>query len=201
MSGYSQYVEIVRVDPNTNIIGSRYYFWVTNKTSLTGNDPKRTLPIQSIANYISDPKSQAIAYAAIIKKDAIILYNVGNYLSAQNTILHLDYDLLKNTNVIHSEYELIQKSNPVSLVPEKISNKMIDSLAGLDTLGRVVPDPRLSLADRHGIAIRPRQSMFIDRLRAMSDLIEHVNSILITKPIARQYDLTTLGAEEDQPSI
>jgi len=197
----SQYVEIIRVDPNTNIIGSRYYFWVTNKTSLTGNDPKRTLPIQSIANYISDPKSQGIAYAAIIKKDAIILYNVGDYLSAQNTILRLDYDLLKNTNVIHSEYELLQKSNPVSIVPDKISNKMIDSLAGIDTLGRVVPDPRLSLADRYGIAIRPRQSMFIDRLRAMSDLIDYVNSVLITKPIARQYDLSTLSAEEDQPSI
>jgi hypothetical protein len=197
----SQYVEVVRVDPNTNIIGSRYYFWVTNKTSLTGNDPKRILPIQSIANYISDPKSQGIAYAAIIKKDAIILYNVSNYLSAQNTILHLDYDLLKNTNVIHSEYELIQKANPVSIIPEKISNKMIDSLAGLDMLDRIVPDPRLSLADRYGVAIRPRQSMFIDRLRAMSDLIEYVNSVLILKPIARQYDLTTFGAEEDQPSI
>jgi hypothetical protein len=63
----SQYVEIVRVDPNTNIIGSTYYFWVTNKTSLTGNDPTRTLPIQSVANYINDPKGQGIAYAAIIK--------------------------------------------------------------------------------------------------------------------------------------
>lgn len=197
----SQYVEILRVDPNTNIIGSIYYFWVTNKTSLTGNDPRRTLPIQSIANYISDPKAQGIAYAAIIKKDAIILYNVGNYLSAQNTILHLDYDLLKNNNVIHSEYELIQKSNPVSLVPDKISAKMIDSLAGIDMLGRIVPDPRLSLADRYGTSVRPRQSMFIDRLRAMSDLIDYVNSVLIVKPIARQYDLSTLSAEEDQPSI
>jgi hypothetical protein len=197
----SQYVEIVRVDPNTNIIGSTYYFWVTNKTSLTGNDPTRTLPIQSVANYINDPKGQGIAYAAIIKKDAIILYNVGNYLSAQNTILHLDYDMLKNTNVIHSEYELIQKSNPVSLIPEKISSKMIDSLSGVDTLGRIVPDPRLSLADQYGISVRPRQSMFIDRLRAMSDLIEYVNDILINKPIARQYDLTTLSAEETRPSI
>ena len=197
----SQYVEIVRVDPNTNIIGSTYYFWVTNKTSLTGNDPTRTLPIQSVADYISDPKGQGIAYAAIIKKDAVILYNVGNYLSAQNTILHLDYDMLKNTNVIHSEYELIQKSNPVSLIPEKISSKMIDSLSGVDILGRVVPDPRLSLADQYGISVRPRQSMFNDRLRAMSDLIEYVNDVLITKPIARQYDLTTLSAEEERPSL
>ena len=197
----SQYVEIVRVDPNTNIIGSRYYFWVTNKTSLTGNDPTRTLPIQTVANYISDPKGQNIAYAAIISKDAVIVYNVSTYLSAQNTILHLDYDLLKNTSVIHSEYELIQKSNPDSLVPGKISDKMIDSLAGLDRLGRIVPDPKLSLADRYGIGVRPRQSMFIDRLRAMSDLIEHVNSILITKPIARQYDLTTISSEDPRPSL
>lgn len=197
----SKYVEIVRVDPNTNIIGSLYYFWVTNKTSIDENDPTRSLPIQTVANYISDPKSQGIAYAAIIKNNAVIVYNVGEYLSAQNTILHLDYDLIKNTSIIHSEYELIQKSNPVSLVPNRISNKMIDSLAGLDSLGRVVPDPKLTLADRHGIDIRPRQSMFVDRLRAMSDLIDYVNSVLITKPVTRQYDLTTLNAQEEQPNF
>ena len=197
----SQYVEILRVDPNTNIIGSLYYFWVTNKTSLDANDPTRSLPIQTVANYISDPKSQSISYAAIIEKNAVIVYNVGKYLSAQNTILHLDYELIKNTSVIHSEYELIQKSNPISLVPNKISDKMIDSLAGLDTLGRVVPDPKLSVADRYGISTRPRQSMFIDRLRAMSDLVDYVNSVLITKPIARQYDLTTLNSQEAQPNF
>jgi hypothetical protein len=197
----SQYVEILRVDPNTNIIGSLYYFWVTNKTSLDSNDPKRSLPIQTVANYISDPKGQGISYAAIIEQNAIILYNIGSNLSAKNTILHLDYELIKNTSVIHSEYELIQKSNPVSLIPNKINDKMIDSLSGLDNLGRVVPDPKLGLADRYGISTRPRQSMFIDRLRAMSDLITYVNSVLITKPIARQYDLTTLNSQEAQPNF
>jgi hypothetical protein len=197
----SQYVEILRVDPNTNIIGSLYYFWVTNKTSLDANDPTRSLPIQTVANYISDPKSQGISYAAIIKKNAVIVYNVGKYLSAQNTILHLDYELLKNTSVIHSEYELIQKSNPISLVPDKISNKMIDSLAGLDVLGRVVPDPKLGAADKVGISVRPRQSIFIDRLQAMSNLVDYVNSVLIIKPITRQYDLTTLNSAEEQPSL
>jgi hypothetical protein len=197
----SQYVEIVRVDPNTNIIGSLYYFWVTNKTSLDTNDPTRSLPIQTVANYISDPKGQGIAYAAIIKNNAIIVYNISDYLSAQNIILHLDYELVKNTSVIHSEYELIQKSNPISLIPDKISNKLIDSLAGLDQQGAVIPDPKLSLADRYGISIRPRQSMFIDRLKAMSDLVDHVNSVLITKPIARQYDLTTLNSAEAQPNF
>ena len=43
--------------------------------------------------------------------------------------------------------------------------------------------------------------MFIDRLQAMSNLIDYVNSVLIIKPITRQYDLTTLNSAEEQPSL
>ena len=197
----SAYVEVVHVDPTTNIVGSLYYFWVINKTSITGTNGQRSLPISSVAEYINNPKGQGVAYAAITQENAVIIYNASEYLSAQNTILHLDYDLIKNDNIIHSEYELLQASNPVSLVPEKISNKMIDSLAGIDSLVRVVPDPKLSLADRYGIGVRPRQSMFVDRMRAMRDLVSYVNDILITKPIARQYDLTQLLAGEPQPDF
>ena len=195
------YVEIVRVDPITNIIGSLYYFWVIDKTSITGNDPKRRLPILTISKYIENPKSQGIAYAAIIDTNAVIVYNVVGYLSAQRTIMHLDYELFRNDSLIHSEYELIQKANPTSLIPVKISNKMIDSLAGVDAFGRTVPDSKLSPADRYGISIRPRQSMFVNRLAALSDLVSYVNDILITKPIARQYDLTQLQAEDPKPNI
>ena len=197
----SNYVEVSRVNPISNIIESVYYFWVTNKTSLTGNDETRNLSIQTIANYIANPKSQGIAYSAIIQNNAIIVYNVSEYLSAQNTILHLDHDLLKNSSLIHSEYELIQQGNPVDLIPSKIVNKMIDSLSGIDANGRTVPDPTLNPADRYGIDIRPRQTIFSDRLKAMGDLVTYVNSILITKPIARQYDLTQMLSEEAKPSI
>ena len=197
----THYVEIVRVDPITNIVGSLYYFWVTNKTTVPVNDAKRNLPIQTIADYISNPKSQDIAYAAVTRNNAIIVYNVAKYLSAKTTVLHIDYDINKDKNVIHSEYELLQKANPFSLISEKISNKLIDSLSGIDQIGRVVPDPSLSVADRYGINTRPRQSIFIDRLRALSDLVTYVNSVLIKKPIARQYSLNTLQAEEAAPSL
>ena len=197
----SAYVEIIYVDPTTNIITSKYYYWVVNKTTVNPNDPTRHIPVASIADIIANPKSQGIAYAAVIQSNAVILYNIGSYLSATNTILHIDYQLLMNTNIIHSEYQLLQKGNPEDFVPDRIVNKLVDSLSGIDSTGAVVPDPRLSVADSHGIDIRPRQSMFIDRLGAVNELVAYVNGVLIDKPIARQYSLVALNAAEPEPSF
>ena len=197
----SAYVEIIHVDPTTNIIGSLYYFWVKDKKTVDPNDPTRNIPISSVADIITNPKNQGISYAAVIRDDAVILYNIGQYLSAQNTILHLDYQLINNTNIIHSEYELVQKGNPTNNVPTKIVDKLVDSLAGIDQIGAVVPDPALSVADSYGIEVRPRQSMFIDRLSAVNELVDYVNSVLINKPVARQYNLTQLNSSEAEPNF
>ena len=197
----SAYVELVYVDPVTNIISIKYFYWVKNKTTVDPNNETRHLPIVAVQDIIENPKNQGVPYAAIVQNNAFVVYNVGDYLSAQNTILHLDYNTVKNTNIIHSEYELVQKGNADSKISPKIINKLIDSLAGIDILGAVVPDPTLSLADRFGLGTRPRQSMFSDRLPALSNLVDYVNSVLITKPIAREYDLSNLGAAESQPNI
>jgi hypothetical protein len=196
----SAYVELIYVDNVTNIIGSKYYYWVKNKTTVDPNDETRTLPIQSIVDLVSNPKGQGIAYAAVIDSNAIILYNVGQYLSAKNTILHIDYEYVKGSNIIHSEYELLQKNNPNNEIPRKITNKLIDSLAGINATGDVVPDPTLSEANRYGISIRPRQSMFIDRLAAISEMVDHVNALLVQYPVAKDSDLTQLLDEDPIPS-
>jgi hypothetical protein len=195
----SAYVEINYVDSITGVIGSKYYYWVVNRASISVNNTRRSLTARTIQDLIENPKSQGVAYAAIIRDDAVILYNVGNYLSSQNTILHLDYETVKNSSIIHSEYHLIQKGNPAAAIPDKIVNKLIDSLAGTDVNGAVVPDPNLSPADRYGISNRPRQSMMVDRLGAVVTLVEYVNAVLATKPVARQYDLTQLNSAEPEP--
>ena len=195
------YVESIFVDPLTNIVTSKYFFWVVEKTSVDAGLTGRKMPIASIASLIRNPKSSGIAYAAIIQNNAIIIYNASNYLTANNTILHIDYELIRNDSIIHSEYELIQKGNADSYIPAKIVNKLIDSLAGIDVIGAVVPDPKLSVADQLGIGSRPRQSMFVDRVGAVNDMVEYVNSVLIKKPVARQYDLTTLNSQEPLPNI
>ena len=197
----SAYVEIVFVDPITNIISIKYYYWVKNKTTVDPNNPTRKLPIVAVQDIIANPKNQGVPYAAIIQDNAIIVYNVGEYLSAQNTILHIDYNTVINTNIIHSEYELVQKGNADSIISAKIINKLIDSLAGIDVMGAEVPDPALSTADKFGLGTRPRQSIFANRITAYANLVDYANSVLITKPIARNCDLTTFSAAEPQPNI
>ena len=197
----SAYVEVTRVDPITNIIVSSYYYWVIDKITVDPLDGTRKLPLRAISDLIENPKTQSIPYAAFIQNDSIILYNVGPYLSATNTILHIGYDTAVNSQIIHSEYELVQKGNPNQYISAKIINKMIDSLAGIDKIGRTVPDPALSLADRYGISYRPRQSAFINRLSAVQELVAYVNSVFRQHPIARQYKLNQMLAEENQPSL
>jgi hypothetical protein len=196
----SAYVEEIFVDPVTSIIVTRYYYWVKNKTSVDPNNPSRKIPISAVADYILNPKNQNIAFAAVIRNDALAFYNVSKYLSADNTIMHLDHQLMINTDIIHSEYELVQKGNPTNLIPAKIINKLIDSLSGIDQSGATVPDPRLSQADRYGISVRPRQNMFVDRLQAVNEMVSFVNTIFAVNPITEQFDLTGLNAQEPIPN-
>ena len=188
----SAYVEITYVDPVTGIIGSKYYFWVTGKTTVPPNDPTRVLPIATVADYIQNPINQGIPFAAAISTQALAFYNIAKDLSASNTIMHVDYQLMINTQIIHSEYELLQKGNPNSRIPQRIGNVLIDSLSGISSLGAVVPDPLLSTANRYGIDIRPRQSMFVDRMAAVREMVTFVNSVFIKYPLADQYQLQSL---------
>ena len=197
----SAYVEEIYVDAVTGIISNNYYYWVVNKTSVDPNDPTRHIPITSISDIIANPKNQNIPYAAMIRRDSIAFYNVSNYLSADNTIMHLDYQLVINTDIIHSEYQLVQKNNPTDPIPTKIVNKLIDSLAGLDSSGLSVPDPTLTAADKYGISIRPRQSMFVDRLTAVSQMVAYTNSVLIDNPVAEQFSLAGLEDQDPIPNF
>ena len=197
----SAYVEDITVDAFTGIITTKYYYWVINKTSVDPNDPTRRIPISAVADLIANPKNQNIAYAAMIRRDAIAFYNVSDYLSADNTIMHLDHQLTINTDVIHSEYQLVQKDNISDPVPVKIVDKLIDSLSGVDRNGSTVPDPKLSPADRYGIAVRPRQSMFEDRLEAVREMVLYVNDILLANPVVEQFSLEGMNIADPIPNI
>lgn len=195
----SAYVELIFVNPLTNVIGTKYYYWVKDKTSLDTTDSTRTLPIKVIQDLIENPKNNGTAYSAIVSPNALIVYNISEYLSGSDTVLHLDYELLRNSNIIHSEYELLQRGNTAETLPTRIIDKLIDSLVGADLAGSAVPDMALSIADRYGISIRPRQSMFVNRLAAVTVLLDYVNNILVTNRIS-EFDTTNLMAEEPQPS-
>jgi PAS domain-containing protein len=65
-----------------------------------------------------------------------------------------------------------------SIVPEHLSEKLIDSLCGENAVGEFVPDRRLSNVERYGISFRPRQTMFDDMWEARRVMTYVLNEIL-----------------------
>jgi hypothetical protein len=196
--GDSVYVVDTTVDAQTGLVNPRYYFWVTGKENTSGKKKNNSAAI--IRNIIENPELQGVAYAGLLRSDAITLFNVNNYLSGDNIILQIDYANIANENTIHSEYELVQENRGESLIPEKIVTKMIDSLAGIDRIGNVVPDPRLGEVDRIGISFKPRQNMFRDRTRALKSMVEYVNSVFKQYPVTRQFNIAGFFKQDPIPA-
>ena len=195
----SAYAEVISVDPVVGTILIKYYYWVKNKSTLSAINSNRMLPTTGIANLIENPSIQGIPYAAVIQDNAMIFYNIVDYLTDKNTILHIDYGT-SSDNIIHNEYELI-KSSPNNIISTKIFNKLIDSLSGINKDGQSVPDPKLKDSEKYGISIRPRQTMFVNRLEALDRSIVYINSVLKNYHLTDYNELTFLTAEDSAPSI
>jgi hypothetical protein len=75
--------------------------------------------------------------------------------------------------------------------------KYVDSFAGEDALGATVPDASLPKLMQNGVSVRPRQSMFIDRLLALKNFIEYTNKILIQYPVTETNAATFLHIASD----
>lgn len=194
----SSYVSYTLVDPATGEFRTLYYYWVCDKTTVDVNQTNRSISVFALQQIIESPKDQGIPYVAAIAPNAMNLYNIRKFLSDNDTALHLDYSPATNTDIIHSEYELVRE-NAAAAIPARLVNKLQDSLSGLDSAGLVVPDPNLTVATKYGIEIRPRQSMFVDRLTALENFIRNVNSVMIQYPIAEQSDLTKILSGQPQP--
>lgn len=193
-SAYSTYGYV----DNTGAVTVKYYFWVAELDTVNV-DAGKTNSVYGITAAIMSPQSQNLSYIAALRDDAIAIYNASQHLVAQNSVLHIG-SKSANSRLFHSEYALIQEGNPHSQIPKFILNKLIDSLAGQDSLGNAVPDHTLSPAQAYGINIRPRQSMFINRKLALQNYFDAVNTLLLTYPVVERKVLTTLNSSEVAPN-
>lgn len=196
-AGDSAFVSETYVDSATKIIRSRYYYWVINKTSVDTNMTARRNSIVTLEDMIKNPQAQGIPYAAVLRNDTISLHNISNYITGNTTVLHIDYDYVKNDNIIHSEYQLIQEGNANSDIPERIVNKLRDSLAGRDQYNRVVPDATLPI--QSNVGIDRGQTIFVDRIAAVKSWVAYVNTVLMTVPVVNDFIIDRLYTAEAQP--
>lgn len=199
-SDNSAYVQKTIISPTTGFVVTTYYFWVINRTHLDSALTWRTSTSSTIANLIELPSTQNIPYAQFIQDNAISMVSTSQYINADKTILHIDYDVVPNSGIIHNEYALVQENSPTALLPTTIINKMIDSITGADQSGNPVPDPALGIAERYGITIRPRQTMFVYPTKAAQNLVEFCNAVFLTVPVVDEFNLSSLYLSEQPPT-
>jgi hypothetical protein len=182
----------------TRTVTTRYYFWVKDVTEVNTNAGK-TLSALSLAQYIENPQSSGIPYAALMRKNIFALYNTSEIVHNDSAI-HIEYSKTFADSNIFKEYDLIRDGNPGDFIPDNLYRKLQDSLCGVDPLGNTVPDVKLRDIDKYGVDFRPRQSMFIDRFAALRTYITHVNSVLLTAPFAELKTFNLLNAQEQAPA-
>jgi len=177
----SAYVTLSYIDSSTNILQTKFYFWVRGNTTVTL--PSKSHSVSALTQMIESPIMQNIPYAAVLRNNSIALYNIGRFLAETKTALHIDYNIVLNDNIIHSEFELFQEGNKDSIMHPRIEDKLIDSIIGADLNNNLVPDPSLLPGDRIGLSVRPRQTLIINRLKAVKNIITFINTVLIKYPV------------------
>jgi hypothetical protein len=183
---------------STGAVKTVYYFWVQGITEIA-SDARKTLSVDSIANYIENPRSTGIPYVAFVSPSATALYNAVDLVNANETILSIEFDRIKTDDSVHVEYELIPENRADGFVSETLYRKIQDSFAGADTSGSLVPDPTLRPANRYGVGVRPRQGMFVDRYAALKNYLSRVNNVLIRYPISESRSFDLLNSQEEMP--
>jgi len=176
-----------------------YYFWVKNLTTVI-TSANKTLSASAIASYIENPQSSGIPYAALIRSNLIALYNFNDHVKVDSgSVLHVEYNKTFVDNNIFIEYDLLGEGKAADFLSAGLYRKLIDSFAGLDTLGNKVPDPNLSVVDSYGVDFRPRQSLFVDRVAALKNYITETNAVLQQHPFTELRKFSILNSEEPIP--
>ena len=193
-------------DAGGNLV-TRYYYWVRN-TNVLFDLQGKTLTDAVIAQYIVNPQSSGISYFAPLAPNVYSLYNVRDVVYSKNTNLHIGF----STNDIdipnHSEYQLIRNGYTNDFlrgVPDKVNylepaglyNKLLCSLAGVDEIGQVLPNPNLPKLLQIGIGTRPSQSLFVNRFTALQNYLQYANTVMKTYPINELSTVTFLNTYGD----
>ena len=198
--GNANYSVKKRYDNVAKTFKNTYYFWVKNKTTVP-NVPDRLISASDVALLIADPKSQGHKFVEFTGTNSFSLVNIQNLLINSDIVLAAQYWLVEQDDLnIHTDWKLISE-HPNTSIPTAIETKWIDSLVGSDVANRPVPDINLPPKLKYGVQSRPRQSMFVNRVEALKQYIERLNSALISELIVDSADLTDFKKFEEAPTL
>ena len=189
-------------NPNTGLeTGTLYYYWVSSKTILPTNNSIRRISAAAIEGFIDNPIGSGIPFVGILGPDKFLAYNLTAIIGTDTALVNVEYTKnKKQLTPIHREYQLLTSGVADSLPSEYLEKKWIDSLVGSDEAGNAVPDSRLPVKKQQGLSFRPRQSMFVNRDKALKIAIDNINSVLTTRPFSDTIDFGNLNRLDPIPS-
>jgi hypothetical protein len=158
-----------------------YYYWVMNRTTVDARlreTRNRKYDTRTIARYLSDPVGFGIHMISFLSSNALMFSNLSDVLrdSGNHVQINLARDLDPD-GIKHTAWKLIREDDDNSVIPENITLKLTDSLAGENLVGEPVPDPGLSSVMSYGAKFRPRQGMFVNIKEARRTMAYVLNEI------------------------
>ena len=177
----------------------KYYYWVKNRTSKPDYD-WRQLTTTAIARIIKSPTNYGINWHAPVSDNSLLIANSTQNIS-DNTSFNLNYKTQHTEKLTHKQWKMVKENDPDVLIDKRIWNKLTDSISGKDASGLSVPDTStLSVTERYGNKIRPRQSWFRDVKEARRVFAYKANEILSNINLDVNYPEWNKGVSTD-PTI
>ena len=179
-----------RPDAKTGEYVMYYYYWIMNRTILDDkvkSTQGRKLDTRTIARYVADPVGYGLDMISFASDKSLLLHNISDIKQEES---HLQINLSRNLNpegISHTAWKLMREGDSKSIVPEHLSDKLIDSLCGENAEASPVPDPTLSEVEKYGISFRPRQTMFKDIQSARRIMVSVLNRILANTRVNSEY--------------
>jgi len=198
--GNSFYVKKKKYDSVAQRFTNKYYYWVENKTTIP-NVEGRNLTVKQMTDLITNPAQQGYRFVALMKDNRFTVYNCNNLFEDKNVAINFRYWTIDDQEQnIHSQYQILSDGLATSRPNKDIEKKWFDSLIGYDEFDRPVPNPILSDKQKYGIQFKPRQSMFKNRVEALKQVIERVNSVLSTRITVDDFNLSSLSSFDPAPT-
>ena len=178
----------------------KYFFWVKDKKTIPNNDFRSETAFNT-ASLIADPYSYGYKYVSFFSDKQFAINNCDTLIKGKDVAISVQYYTIdeQDTN-IHNQYQIISDGVATSKPNRDIERKWYDSLIGYDTRNRPVPDNTLGAKKKYGILNTPRQSMFVNNIEAMKQVVERVNGVLQNNLIVESKNLTGLNYKEEFPS-
>lgn len=183
------------------VTNSNFYYWVKNKVVVPKNKLGRRISANEVRRLIENPTEFNLPYISMIGKNKFILYNFKPAIISETALLNILYkEVDRDITPSHNEYVLLAENSGASVIPVQLENKWIDSLVGVNLEGKRVPDSDLSERQRYGLKVRPRQSMFVNRLPILRTLVKNINSVLRKEAFADLINFKNLESRDFPPA-